>query len=127
MLWEVIFGKVHHNFTTLIRIINAVNFMTNSLDVISTISAKDVDTGVVGYFISENPMTPSATLPGWIEVEPEVSFGATIPFTLSPGDGTKTVYVWFKDLGNNIPGTLQLCARKTKSPGSQGNIDVGQQ
>ena len=47
-------------------------------------------------------MTPGATLPGWIEVEPEHKFGATIPLTLSPGDGPKTVYAWFKDVGNNI-------------------------
>ncbi|RMH05045.1 MAG: hypothetical protein D6704_10190 [Nitrospirae bacterium] len=83
-------------------VLNHGAYMTNSPDVIATISAKDLDTGVAGYFISENPMTPSATLPGWIEVEPEQRFGATIPFTLSPGDGPKTVYVWFKDAGNNI-------------------------
>ena len=83
-------------------VLNHGAFMTNSLDVVATISAKDLDTGVAGYFISENPLTPSATLPGWIEVEPEHRFGATIPFTVSPGDGTKTVYVWFKDVGNNV-------------------------
>ena len=83
-------------------VLNHGAYMTNSPDVVSTISAKDVDTGVSGYFISENPMTPSATLPGWIEVEPEHRFGATIPVTLSPGDGPKTVYVWFKDVGDNI-------------------------
>lgn len=83
-------------------VLNHGAYMTNSLDVVATISAKDVDTGVAGYFISENPMTPSATLPGWIDVEPEYRFGATIPFTLSPGDGPKTVYVWFKDVGNNL-------------------------
>ncbi|MDD9819557.1 MAG: 6-bladed beta-propeller [Nitrospira sp.] len=76
--------------------------MTNSPDLVATISARDLDTGVAGYFVSENPMTPGATLPGWIEVEPEHRFGATIPVTLSPGDGPKTVYAWFKDAGNNI-------------------------
>ena len=83
-------------------VLNHGAYMTNSPDVVSTISAKDLDTGVSGYFISENPMTPGATLPGWIEVEPEHRFGATIPVTLSPGDGPKTVYVWFKDVGSNI-------------------------
>ncbi len=83
-------------------VLNHWAYMTNSLDVVATISAKDMDTGVTGYFVSENPMTPSATLPGWIDVDPEHVFGATIPFTLSPGDGSKTVYVWFKDAGNNI-------------------------
>lgn len=83
-------------------VINHGAYMTNTPDVVTTISAKDVDTGVAGYFMSENPMTPGATIPGWVEVEPEQRFGATTPFTLSPGDGTKTVYVWFKDAGNNI-------------------------
>lgn len=83
-------------------VLNHGAYMTNSPDVVATVSAKDLDTGVVGYFISENPMTPSATLPGWVEIEPEHRFGATIPVTLSPGDGPKTVYAWFKDVGNNV-------------------------
>ena len=83
-------------------VLNHGAYMTNSPDLVATISAKDLDTGVAAYFVSENPMTPSATMPGWVEVEPEQKFGATIPFTTSPGDGTKTVYIWFKDVGNNV-------------------------
>ena len=83
-------------------VLNHGAYMTNSPDLVATISAKDLDTGVAAYFVSENPMTPSATMPGWVEVEPELKFGATIPFTTSPGDGTKTVYIWFKDVGNNV-------------------------
>ncbi|HNP61286.1 MAG TPA: 6-bladed beta-propeller, partial [Nitrospirales bacterium] len=79
------------------------------------------------YFISENPMTPSGTMPGWVEVEPEQKFGATIPFTTSPTDGTKTVYVWFKDANNNVsvPASTHIllntsgyiCATKWGKPG----------
>ncbi len=83
-------------------VLNHGAYMTNSPDLVATISAKDLDTGVAAYFISENPMTPSATMPGWVEVEPDHRFGATIPFTTSPEDGTKTIYVWFKDVGNNV-------------------------
>ena len=83
-------------------VLNHGAYMTNSPDLVATISAKDLDTGVAAYFISENPMTPSATMPGWVEVEPDQRFGATIPYTTSPEDGTKTVYVWFKDVGNNV-------------------------
>ena len=83
-------------------VLNHGAYMTNSPDLVATISAKDVDTGVSAYFISENPMTPSATMPGWVEVEPEERFGATIPFTTSAGDGNKTAYVWFKDINNNV-------------------------
>jgi tripartite motif-containing protein 71 len=83
-------------------VINHGAFMTNSPEVMVTISANDVDTGVAAYFISESPLTPMAGTPGWVEVEPATRFGATIPFILSPGDGRKTIYVWFKDAGNNI-------------------------
>src|SRR2546427_92665 len=62
----------------------------------------DVDSGVAGYFISEAPTTPTASTPGWVNVEPVGKFGATVPYTLSPGDGKKTVYVWFKDGYGNI-------------------------
>ncbi|MGH7163985.1 MAG: hypothetical protein ACREIS_00495 [Nitrospiraceae bacterium] len=83
-------------------VINHGAFMTNSPDVVATISANDMDTGVAAYWISESPVAPTAGLPDWVEVTPEHKFGATIPFTLSLGDGSKTVYVWFKDVGNNI-------------------------
>jgi DNA-binding beta-propeller fold protein YncE len=83
-------------------VINHGAFMTNSPEVIVTISATDLDTGVGAYFISESPLTPLAGTPGWVDVTPETKFGATIPFILSPGDGQKTIYVWFKDVGNNV-------------------------
>ncbi|HMU55314.1 MAG TPA: 6-bladed beta-propeller [Nitrospira sp.] len=83
-------------------VINHGAFMTNSPEVVVTISANDVDTGVGAYFISEAPLTPMAGTPGWVDVSPALKFGATIPFILSLGDGPKTVYVWFKDIGGNV-------------------------
>lgn len=83
-------------------VLNHGAFMSNTPEVVATISANDVDSGVAAYYISENPMAPMAGSPGWVEVEPAIKFGATIPFVLSPGDGPKTVYVWFKDVGNNV-------------------------
>ncbi|MGQ0811159.1 MAG: 6-bladed beta-propeller, partial [Nitrospiraceae bacterium] len=83
-------------------VINHGAFMTNSPEVVVTIAAVDVDTGVGAYYISESPMTPMAGAPGWVDVPPAVKFGATIPFILSPVDGSKTIYVWFKDVGNNV-------------------------
>jgi DNA-binding beta-propeller fold protein YncE len=83
-------------------VINHGAFMTNSPEVVVTISATDLDTGVAAYFISENPMTPMAGTPGWVDVDRAIKFGATIPFILSPGDGQKTIFVWFKDVGNNV-------------------------
>ncbi len=108
-------------------VINHWGFMTNSPEVVVTISATDLDSGVGAYFISENPMTPMAGTPGWVEVQPAIKFGATVPFILSPGDGQKTVYVWFKDVGNNVStpasaGILlntsgYLCVSKWGKPG----------
>jgi tripartite motif-containing protein 71 len=83
-------------------VINHGAFMTNSPDVVVTISATDLDSGVGAYFISESPLTPMAGTPGWVDATPAIKFGATIPFILSPGDGHKTIYVWFKDIGNNV-------------------------
>ncbi len=83
-------------------VINHGAFMTNSPEVVVTISATDLDTGVGAYFVSESPLTPMAGTPGWVDVAPTVKFGATIPFILSPADGQKTIYVWFKDVGNNV-------------------------
>ena len=83
-------------------VVNHGAFMTNTPEVIVTISANDVDTGVSAYFISEAPMTPTAGTPGWVDVTPALKFGATIPFILSLGDGQKTIYVWFKDVGGNV-------------------------
>ena len=83
-------------------VINHGAFMTNSPEVVVTVSATDLDTGVGAYFISESPLTPMAGTPGWVDVTVAIKFGATIPFILSPGDGHKTIYVWFKDVGNNV-------------------------
>jgi DNA-binding beta-propeller fold protein YncE len=102
-------------------------FKTNSPDVDVTISATDLDTGVCAYLISESPLTPMAGTPGWVEVTSAIKFGATIPFILSPADGQKTIYVWFKDIGNNVstPATATilvntsgyLCVSKWGKPG----------
>ena len=83
-------------------VINHGAFMTNTPEVIVTVSANDVDTGVAAYYISEAPMTPTAGTPGWVDVTPATKFGATIPYILSPGDGQKSIYVWFKDVGGNV-------------------------
>ena len=56
-------------------------------EVVVTISANDIDTGVGAYYVSEAPMTPMAGTPGWVDVTPALKFGATIPFILSPADG----------------------------------------
>ena len=58
--------------------------------------------GVIGYFVSENATAPTLGS-SWVTVTQTTTYDATgIPFTLSAGAGTKTVYAWFKNANNEI-------------------------
>ncbi|MFQ5456716.1 MAG: Ig-like domain-containing protein, partial [Nitrospirota bacterium] len=75
---------------------------TDSLSVTLTISATD-DVAVAGYYVSESSVTPSGNASGWVSISPPTSdYTDNVSFTLSDGDGRKTVYVWFKDRAGNI-------------------------
>ena len=68
--------------------------MTNSPEVVDDFRYRHRYRGC-GLYISENPMTPMAGTPGWVEVPPAIKFGATIPlFFLRRTD--ENVIVWFK-------------------------------
>jgi len=77
--------------------------------VILSIAATD-NIGVTGYYISETSTIPSATAPGWTPVTSTISYSADVPFILSSGDGTKTIYIWFKDDAGNVsaPATASI-------------------
>ncbi len=77
------------------------NTTTSSQLATVAISASD-DTGVTGYYLSEGSTTPSITSSGWTSVTSSKSYSSNVNFTLSSGNGTKTVYVWFKDAVGNI-------------------------
>src|SRR3989338_2411973 len=85
------------------------------------ISASD-DTGVTGYYLSESSTTPSTTSSGWVSVTSTTSYNANVNWTLSSGNGTKTVYVWFKDAVGNISSsasaTITLNQTDTTAPTS---------
>ncbi|MCX5838590.1 MAG: hypothetical protein NTW71_08755 [Deltaproteobacteria bacterium] len=83
--------------------INHGETRTPSNSVTLSLSATD-NVGVTGYYASENATTPSAAAPGWVSVTSTVSYAADVSFTLSGGNGTKTVYVWFKDDAGNVSG-----------------------
>src|SRR3990172_3822170 len=69
--------------------------ITNSTLVTLNISATDY-TGVSHMCVSD-----STTCTTWETVTTSTTFATTKTWTLPSGDGTKTVYVWFKDtLGN---------------------------
>lgn len=80
----------------------AVN--TNSSSVTLTLSATD-NVGVTDYYLSANATVPSASDTGWVSVVSTANYNARVPFTLNSGDGSKTVYVWYKDAAGNISTT----------------------
>ena len=61
--------------------------------------------GVSGYYVSTSSATPSPTAAGWITVTSRQSYSATIPFILPSGEGTKTVYAWYKNAAGNVSAT----------------------
>ncbi len=82
---------------------NAAN--TNWTAATLSLAATDA-VGVTAYYVSTTSTPPSATTTGWVAVTPTTSFSnANIPYTLSSGNGTKTVYVWYKDAAGNVSAT----------------------
>ncbi len=68
-----------------------------SLSAVATTGQK-----VTGYFASESPDTPEASDPGWVMFTPVTTFSKKVPFTVSDGNGVKTIYVWYIDTAGNI-------------------------
>lgn len=74
---------------------------TNSTTVTINLAASD-NIGVTGYYISTSKEVSLAIAERWISVPPAVNYSANISYALSDEDGTKTVYVWFRDDSWNI-------------------------
>lgn len=74
---------------------------TNNQNLMLEVTSNDAS-GITAYYISENAATPqdadyTAVIPA------DINFSLNMPFNLSSGDGTKTIYVWLKDnAGNSI-------------------------
>ncbi|MCF6155172.1 MAG: hypothetical protein E3K36_07950 [Candidatus Brocadia sp.] len=58
--------------------------------------------GITGYFISAGSDMPLASDPDWVSVASTTSFAADIQYTLSSGDGNKTLYAFYKDVSDNV-------------------------
>ncbi|MEO7157964.1 MAG: PKD domain-containing protein [Vicinamibacterales bacterium] len=82
-------------------VINAGAAYTGSTTVTLNLSASDA-VGVSAYWLSLTTTTPSSTAPGWIAVTPATNFSANVPYSLTTTDGSKTVYVWYKDAAGNV-------------------------
>src|SRR5207249_6758837 len=82
-------------------LINSGAAATASTAVTVGLSATDA-VGVTGYYLSTSATAPLATAAGWVAVPATLSYSGTVGSTLSAGDGTKTVYAWFKDAAGNV-------------------------
>ena len=81
--------------------INGDATYTKSTSVTLTLSATD-NAGVTGYYISNSSTKPSASVSGWTSITSTTSYSANVSYTLSSGDGSKTMYVWYKDNSGNV-------------------------
>ncbi|MBI2067175.1 MAG: hypothetical protein HYT77_04100 [Deltaproteobacteria bacterium] len=81
---------------------------------------------VAGYFISERLETPSLSDPSWVLVTPVSEYSGEVASVLSPGDGNKTVHVWFKEGDNNLsPVTCLTLTLSTQRPAGAITINNG--
>ncbi|HEY6012265.1 MAG TPA: hypothetical protein VIX18_12445, partial [Nitrospirota bacterium] len=68
-----------------------------------TLAARESDgQGVRAYYASEDPTPPTSQDSGWVTFTQKKEFRQNVDFTLSEGNGKKTLYVWFKDANGNI-------------------------
>ena len=77
------------------------------------ISAQDnSNTGIEGYCISEGKINPADDSYRWVKIPQSyplcTSYSGVVEFTLSPKDGMKEVYVWFKDGQGGISEPAQV-------------------
>lgn len=91
--------------TTGTKFINSGATKTNSAAVTLSISATS-SIELTGYFLSEDPTTPSASDPGWVSITPTPIYSADVSHTLSSGEGTKTIYVWFMDAAGSVSASV---------------------
>ncbi len=84
--------------------INSGASHTNSGTVTVGLKATD-ESGVTGYYLSEGSTKPSATASGWTSVTQAASYSGSATYTLSGGEGSKTLYAWYKDAAGNVSDT----------------------
>ncbi len=98
--------------------INAGAAYTTVTAVALNLSATDA-VGVTGYYVSASATPPTLADLGWVGVPSTPIFGVTIPYTVSSGDGTKTLYAWYRDaIGNVSPAASASILLDQTAPGS---------
>ena len=88
--------------TTFAGLDDTTGVYTNSYNVNMNLNAKDAGTGVAAYMIVEDLTTPTSSTTGWKSVTPQKYFSQTVTHTLSAGEGTKTLHVWYKDVLDHV-------------------------
>lgn len=78
---------------------------TNITAVTLSLSATD-DEGVTGYCVSTGSSTPLLYSSKWVSATATTSYTSSVSYSFSSGDGSKTVYVWYKDTDGNISDTV---------------------
>jgi len=103
--------------------INSGASSTASSSVTLSLSATD-DIGVTGYYLSQTSSTPSSSASGWTSVTSAPSYSASVSYTLSGGNGTNTVYVWFKDSAGNVSSSDSDSITLQDDPPSNPSISI---
>ena len=88
-----------------------------------SLSATD-DIGVTGYYLSQTSSTPSSSASGWTSVTSATSYSGSVSYTLSGGNGTNTVYVWFKDGAGNVSSSASDSINLQDDPPSNPSISI---
>ena len=79
--------------------------------------------GVTGYYVSSSATPPAATAAGWVAVTATTSYSnPNVPYTLPSGDGTKTVYAWYKDAAGNVSATASDSILLDQTPPTNGTL-----
>jgi hypothetical protein len=103
-------------------LINAGDEWTKLYNATLNLSCDDSGGTGCAKVIVSNIATPACSATGWVD------YAATMPWTLSSGDGAKTVYLRYKDpAGNCSDGYSDTINLDTKSPTGSITIDNGSQ
>lgn len=81
--------------------INSGISSTDSGYVYLALAATDA-VGVTGYYVSSSSVKPTLTTSGWVNINSSANYSGNTTVSLNSGDGSKTVYVWYKDGAGNI-------------------------
>ena len=83
-------------------IINSATAAAIDSELVHLILSATDNTSVTGYYLAQNDAKPSITDSAWRAVTSTTSYRGYPAYRVSSGNGSKTVYAWFKDAAGNI-------------------------